>query len=343
MGSSAHEPSRPTWQPLSRPEETIKNIIPHGPSPWAIWINLVAVYVAWGSTYLAIRFAIETMPPFFMSGARFLFAGAVLYGWRRASGDMPPSRQEWRSATIIGSFLLIGGNGGVVWAEQWIASGLAALLVTTVPLWMVLMDMLRPDGRWPGWLAITGILIGFAGVAVLMGPSHAIGNGVSLYPIGVVVLILASLFWSIGSLYSRKARLPSSPLLGTGMEMLAGGAGLLVLGGLTGEWQRLDPSAISARSLWGLAYLIVFGSWIGFAAYTWLLRVAPTPLVSTYAYVNPVVAILLGHLLAEEPLTPRILMATAIIIGSVALTTMNHPALQSSKAAQPKSVALKDD
>ncbi len=306
-------------------------------------MNLISVYVAWGSTYLAIRFAIETMPPFFMAAARFLFAGAVLYGWRRASGDMPPSRQEWRSAAIIGVFLLVGGNGGVVWAEQRVASGLAALLVSTVPLWMVLMDMFRPGGRWPGRLAVTGVLMGFAGIAVLMGPSHMIGNGVNLDPIGVAVLVMASLFWSIGSVYSRDALLPSSPSLGTSMEMLAGGAGLLVLGSLTGEWERLNLASISARSLWGLAYLIVFGSWVGFAAYTWLLRVAPTPLVSTYAYVNPVVAILLGHLLAEEPLTPRILMSTAIIIGSVALTTMNHPASQRSKVAHPKSVRLKDD
>jgi len=306
-------------------------------------MNLISVYVAWGSTYLAIRFAIETIPPFFMAAARFLFAGAVLYGWKRVSGDMPPSRQEWRSAAIIGVFLLVGGNGGVVWAEQRVASGLAALLVTTVPLWMVLIDMLRPGGRWPAWLAVSGILMGFAGVAVLMGPSHVVGNGMRLDLSGVAVLILASLSWSIGSLYSRDARLPSSPLLGTSIEMLAGGAGLLLLGSLTGEWQRLNLAAVSARSLWGLAYLIVFGSWIGFAAYTWLLRVAPTPLVSTYAYVNPIVAILLGHLLAEEPLTPRILIATVIIIGSVALTTMNHPASQRSKTSHPKSVTLKDN
>lgn len=328
---------------MSQLKETNKNIEPHGPSPWTVWINLISVYVAWGSTYLAIRFAIETMPPFFMAAARFLFAGAVLYVWRRIAGDAKPSRFEWRSAAIIGVFLLVGGNGGVVWAEQRVASGLAALLVTTVPLWMVLMDMLRPGGRWPGWLAVTGVLVGFVGITVLMGPSHVVGNGVNLDPIGVAVLILASLFWSIGSLYSRDARLPSSPLLATSMEMLVGGTGLLLLGSLTGEWGRLNLAAISARSLWGLAYLIVFGSWIGFAAYTWLLRVAPTPLVSTYAYVNPVVAILLGHLLAEEPLTPRILVATAIIIGSVALTTMKHPASQRSKVSHPKSVTLKDD
>jgi drug/metabolite transporter (DMT)-like permease len=256
---------------------------------------------------------------------------------------MPPSRIEWRSATIIGILLLVGGNGGVVWAEQRVASGVTSLIVTTVPLWMVLMDMLRPGGRRPGWIGVSGVLIGFSGVAVLMGPSQVIGNGEGLDPIGVAALLLASLCWSIGSLYSRSARLPSSPLLGTGMEMLTGGAGLLLLGSLTGEWSHLDLSSISARSLWGLAYLIVFGSWIGFTAYTWLLRAAPTPLVSTYAYVNPIVAILLGHLIAGESLTPRILMATAIIIASVGLTTMNHPASQKSGIGRPKSTTLLDD
>jgi drug/metabolite transporter (DMT)-like permease len=328
---------------LSHHKETVKSTGPQGPSFWTVWANLIAVYVVWGSTYLAIRFAIETMPPFFMAAFRFLFSGAVLYLWRRASGDIPPSRVEWRSATIIGILLLVAGNGGVVWAEQRVASGVASLVVTTVPLWMVLMDMLRPGGRWPGWIAVSGVLIGFSGVAVLMGPSQIVGNSENLNPAGVAALLLASLCWSIGSLYSRGARLPSSPLLGTGMEMLTGGAGLLLLGVLTGEWSRLNLSTISARSLWGLAYLIVFGSLIGFAAYTWLLRVAPTPLVSTYAYVNPIVAILLGHLMAGEILTPRILMATAIIIASVALTTMNHPASQKSGIGHTKSATFLDD
>lgn len=317
--------------------------MPQGPSPWTVWANLIAVYVAWGSTYLAIRFAIETMPPFLMAAFRFLFSGAVLYLWRRASGDVPPSRIEWRSATIIGILLLVGGNGGVVWAEQRVASGVASLIVTTVPLWMVLMDMFRPGGRWPSWTGVAGVLIGFSGVAVLMGPSQITGNGEGLDPVGVAALLLASLCWSIGSLYSRSARLPSSPLLGTGMEMLTGGAGLLLLGSLTGEWSHLDLSSVSARSLWGFAYLIVFGSLIGFAAYTWLLRAAPTPLVSTYAYVNPIVAILLGHLIAGELLTSRILIATAIIIASVGLTTMNHPASQKSGIGHPKSTTLLDD
>ncbi len=291
------------------------------PSAFAIWSALVTVYIVWGSTYLAIRFAIETLPPFLMAGARFLIAGAILYFIRRALGDPRPSKKEWRSAAVIGTFLLVGGNGGVVWAEQSVPSGLAALLVSTVPLWMVLIDTLISGRVRPGKRTMVGILLGFFGVVLLVGPAH-IGEGANLTNrLGVVVLLLAPLFWSIGSLYHRRAILPASPLLGTGMEMLTGGVGLLLLGLLTGEATRWNPAATSLPSFLGWLYLVVFGSWVGFAAYIWLLRVAPTPLVATYAYVNPVVAIFLGFLWAAEPLTPQILTAAAIILGSVALTT----------------------
>jgi len=301
---------------------------PPNPSPsrpWAIWPALLAVYVIWGSTYLAIRFAVETLPPFLMASVRFLLAGSVLYAWRRARGDARPTAREWRSAAIIGGFLLVGGNGAVVWAEQRIISSVAALLVSTVPLWMVLLDLLRPGGRRPGWREIVGLLAGFAGVATLVRPTQSAGMPGRVDLLGAAALILGAFLWSIGSLYSRRAPLPASPLLATGMEMLAGGVGLLLLGTLSGEWGRLNPSTFSARSLWGVVYLVVFGSWIAFTAYTWLLRVAPTPLVSTYAYVNPLVAILLGHLLAGDPLTIRTLLAAAVIVGSVALTTAAPP------------------
>ena len=297
--------------------------------PWAIWPALLAVYVIWGSTYLAIRFAVETLPPFLMAGTRFLLAGAVLYAWRRVRGDARPTAPEWRSAAIVGGFLLVGGNGGVVWAEQRIVSSVAALLVSTVPLWMVLLDLLRPGGRRPGWREIVGLLAGFAGVVVLVRPTQSESAVGRVDLLGAAALSLGAFLWSIGSLYSRRAPLPASPLLATGMEMLAGGVGLLLLGTLSGEWGRLDPSTFAARSLWGLVYLVVFGSWIAFTAYTWLLRVAPTPLVSTYAYVNPLVAILLGHLLDGDPLTIRTLLAAAVIVGSVALTTAAPPAPQS--------------
>ncbi|MEW6324438.1 MAG: EamA family transporter [Nitrospirota bacterium] len=296
------------------------------PSNVAIWTALISVYIAWGSTYLAIRFAIETLPPFLMSATRFLIAGAVLYVFRRAQGDPAPTRREWRSATLIGLLLLVGGNGGVVWAQQWTPSGLAALLVSTVPLWMILLDAVHPGGRRHGRLAFTGVLIGFAGVVILIGPIPGIRSEAVVDPAAASALLLASLSWTVGSLYHRSAALPGSPLLGVGIEMLAGGVGLLLLGLATGETARLDLSLLSTRSLWGFLYLIIFGSWVGFAAYVWLLRVAPTPLVSTYAYVNPLVAVMLGHFFAQETLTSRILLATGIIVGSVALTTRDHAA-----------------
>jgi drug/metabolite transporter (DMT)-like permease len=284
-----------------------------------IWTALVTVYIVWGSTYLAIRFAVESMPPFLMASVRFLIAGAILYIWRRLAGDRTPSRIEWRSAAIVGLLLLTGGNGNVVWAEQRVASGVAALIVGSAPIWMVTIDALRPGGRKVNFQTWLGVIIGFIGIVFLVNPWSANGGAYDLDRIGVLSLLLGAFLWAVGSLYSRRAKLPGSPLLGTGMEMLAGGLGLLVLGTLTGEWARLDLSAITARSIWGLVYLIFFGALLGFVAYTWLLRNAPTPLVSTYAYVNPLVAILLGSLLASEPLTPTILISAVIVLSSVAL------------------------
>ena len=296
----------------------------------AIWGAMLSVYIVWGSTYLAIRFAVQSMPPFLMAGFRFLVAGSILYAWRRLSGDAPARPVHWRSAAIVGLFLLLGGNGGVVWAEQRVVSGVAALMVGASPLWMILIDWVRGTAR-PSWVVVVGVLVGFAGIAVLVGPAELTGLHGSIDPLGAVVLLLASIFWAIGSLYSRKAELPSSALLGTAMEMLTGGAALALVGTLSGEWARLNLSAVTLPSLLGLGYLIIFGSLVGFTAYTWLLRVAPTTLVSTYAYVNPVVAILMGNLLAREPLTPRILLAAAVIVGAVALITFTQP-LSSKKA-----------
>jgi len=304
---------------LTGSKETLADV-KQAPSSLAIWAAMISVYIVWGSTYLAIRFAVQTMPPFLMAAARFLLAGAVLYGLRRARGDAAPTRLEWRSAAIVGVLLLVGGNGGVVWAEQHVASSVAALLVGSSPLWMIMIDALRPGGQRPSWPSVAGVLVGFVGIALLIGPSELSGGADRIDPIGSAVLILAAFWWAIGSLYSRNAALPSSPLLGTGMEMLAGGAGLLVLGALTGEFGRLNLAGISAPSLWGLAYLVVFGAWVGFGAYTWLLRVAPISFVSTHAYVNPVVAVGMGYLVAAESITPRTLVAAAIIVGSVALT-----------------------
>jgi drug/metabolite transporter (DMT)-like permease len=286
-----------------------------------VWIALIAVYIVWGSTYLAIRITIETIPPFLSAGIRFLISGAILYFWRRLSGDRTPTRLEWRSASIIGLLLLLGGNGGLVWAEQRIPSGIASLFIATTPLWMVLIDSLRPNGQRANWLTWVGVLVGFTGIALLANPWQSHTASTPLDMIGMVVLILAALSWSIGSLYSRKAPLPNSSLMGTGMEMLVGSMGLFAFATLIGEWSQFNIATISLPSIGGLAYLIIFGSGIGFVAYTWLLRNAPTSLVSTYAYVNPVVALLLGSVIANESLDRQDIISAMIVLSGVVLIT----------------------
>jgi drug/metabolite transporter (DMT)-like permease len=290
----------------------------------AIWSAMLAVYIVWGSTYLAIRFAVQSMPPFLMAATRFLVAGLILFIARRLAGDPLPTRIEIRSAGIVGLFLLLGGNGGVVWAEQTVPSGIAALMVSSSPLWMLIIEALIPGGRKPRLRAVLGILIGFSGVLLLFWPGKD-GGLLSLNPWGAIVLLLATLSWASGSMYSRSAHLPASPLMGTAVEMLIGGFALAILGLVTGEASRVEISSITPASLIGLAYLIVFGSLIGYASYTWLLRVAPTSLVFTYAYVNPLVALLVGATIGGEGFAPRELLAAAIILGSVALTTTAQP------------------
>jgi drug/metabolite transporter (DMT)-like permease len=299
------------------------------------------VYIIWGSTYLAIRFALETLPAFTFAGARFLTAGAVLYAFGRATGAERPRRVEWRSATIVGACLLLGGNGCVVWAEQTVPSGMAALLVATMPLFMAAMTPLAlfGGGRFPGVRGVVELLVGLAGVAVLIGPGLIPGRGSSVDLAGVGALMVACLTWAGGSLWSRHAPLPKSALLATGMEMLAGGALLLLTGGLLGEWARVDLSAVSARSWLALLYLITFGSLIGYTAYIWLLRNTTPSLASTYAYVNPLVAVLLGWALAGETISARIVVAAALIIASVVLITRSAAADRRRVAPVPSSAA----
>lgn len=284
-------------------------------------VALGLVYVVWGSTYLAIRVAVETLPPLISAGVRFLVAGAALYAFmiRRTPQQDRPTRIQWRSASIIGALLLVGGNGGVVLAEsRGVPSGIAALLVGAVPLWMALIgfvvyrQQIRPIG-------IAGLVIGFAGVGILAKPSGA-------FPIAGTMLIMgATFFWSIGSLYTKRATLPKNPMLTTAMEMLAGGALLMVAGLLLGEASHLRFAAISSRSLVALAYLIVIGSMVGYTSYVYALTHASTSLVSTYAYVNPVIAVLLGSLILHEPFTGRDIVGGAIIVASVALIVWARP------------------
>lgn len=294
--------------------------LPSAPSRWQVMTAFAAVYLIWGSTYLGIRVAIETVPPFLMLAVRFIVAGVLLYGWARLRGAPPPALFHWRSAAIVGGLLLVGGNGGVAWSEQVMPSSLAALLIAMVPLWMVLLEWLRRGGVRPGAGVIAGLALGFAGVVLLVSPGKLPG-GSHVNPVGALVLILASLSWAIGSLYSRGARLPASPLLATAMEMLAAGTLLLVLGFVTREPARLALSSVSLRSFLALGYLALFGSIVAFTAYIWLLRVSTPARVSTYAYINPVVAIFLGWALAGEALTARTLLAAAIVITAVAIIT----------------------
>lgn len=295
-------------------------------------LAFAAVYVVWGSTYLAIRFGVETIPPFMMAGMRFVFAGLLLYGWARLRGAPPPSGREWRSAAVIGLLLLFVANGGVTWAEQRVPSGIAALFAATVPLWIVVLDWTLHGAARPRPGVIIGLIAGFAGVLMLVGPDQITGSS-RLDLAGIGVLLMASLSWAIGSLYSRKAVLPSSPLMATSMEMLSGAAALLLLSALSGEFQRFDPASVSARSWLSVAYLVIFGSIIGFSAYVWLLRVAHASRVATYAYVNPVIAIFLGWSLAGEALTFRMLLPAAVIILAVGLIITSQSKQRESAAS----------
>lgn len=282
-----------------------------------IWLALLALYIVWGSTYLGIKVAIETIPPFFHASIRFLISGIILVVWQKSTGQAMPTRNQWKSAAIIGTLLLLGGNGLVSWAEQFIPSGVAALIIGSMPMFLVLAEALRPHGVKPTWRAIVGLLIGFAGIFILVGPAEISGSESKLNPLGVIALLVACVTWASGSIYSKTADLPKSSLMNTGAQMLMGSVSLLIVSLVTGELNGWDINAVSLRSIYGLTYLILIGSLVGFASYGWLLQNAPISLVATYAYVNPIVAVLLGNWIGNEPLEPRIWLATGIIIGSV--------------------------
>jgi len=275
-----------------------------------------AIYLIWGSTYLGIRIAVETLPPFLLAGFRSLIAGALMFAFAYPRAGERPSRAHWKSAVVIGGLLLLGGNGLVTWSEQTVPSGAASLIITTVPLWMVLLHWMRRDGARPTLAEGIGVVLGFGGVTLLIG-AEDLGNGAPLDRWGAAGLLVAALSWALGSLHSRRAHLPRSPLLATAMQMLAGGTLLILAGLLRGEAGAFHWSKVSTASLLAFAYLIVFGSLIGFTAYCWLLRVSTPARVSTYAFVNPMVAVFFGCVLGNEPFSPRLLIASAIIIAAV--------------------------
>jgi drug/metabolite transporter (DMT)-like permease len=288
-------------------------------SPLAVWAGLIVLYLVWGSTYLGMKLAIDTVPPFVMGFLRFVPAGLLLAGGvvLRSRGSIRrPSAIQLRDVTIVGACLLLGGTGLVAWGEQTIATGIAALLIGLVPMWLAVFGRILFGDRIPV-LAAVGIAVGLVGVAILAWPAGDVG---SLDPAGLLALMVAPMFWSLGTLYAaRRAVLPRPALFSTGLQMIAGGLGFLVTAVLTGQLQGFDPGAVSATSWLGIAYLIVVGSLVGFTTYAWLLTVAPLGRIATYAYVNPVVAVILGALILGEPLTARTAVAAGVIVLAVAL------------------------
>lgn len=284
-----------------------------------------AVYLIWGSTYLAMKYAIESLPSFLMAGTRFLVAGSALFIWARFSSDYEkPKLVHWRTSFIVGAFLLLGGNGAVVVAQHYIPSSLAALLIATEPFWIVLISWLVMGGIRPSMKVVAGLLIGFIGVFVLIsGRGITIGSGdEQIWGIGLIMV--STISWAVGSLYGLRAPAPKSALLAAGMQMLSGGALMFLVGLLKGELTTFNVGDVSITSWLALGYLIVFGAIIGFTAYSWLLKNVEPSLASTYAYVNPVIAVILGWAVAGESLTGQTLLGAGVIIGSVVLITSQN-------------------
>jgi drug/metabolite transporter (DMT)-like permease len=289
-------------------------------------LAFAAVYIIWGSTYLGIRLAIETLPPFLMAATRFMIAGAILFTWAVFNGEkVRPSLTEWPKAFIVGGLLLLCGNGGVTWSEKYIASGLAALLVATEPLWVVVLNW-GLTRRRPNAKVLLGVLIGLAGVSLLVSDRLGQGaHGSRLSLIGAGVVVLAGFAWAAGSVYSNRRPIRAGTSMASGMQMFAGGSLLLLLALLAGDFRGLNLDNASWVSIGAFGFLTVFGSLVGFTAYSWLLNNVSTSRATTYAYVNPVVAVLLGWLIASEPITSKMILGAAIIVGSVVLiTTFGH-------------------
>jgi drug/metabolite transporter (DMT)-like permease len=301
----------------------------------ALVAGFATVYLVWGSTFLGIKFAVETLPPFLMAGWRFVLAGSLLYLWLHLRGQRRPAPAQWWSALLGGALLLLGGNGLVTWGQQQaVPSGVAALIVGTTPIWMVLVSWLFDNGPRPGVRVVLGMAVGFVGVVLLIGPADWGGPGRALLP--VLAILAAPLLWSFGSVYSRRSWSATSPLLTSAMQMMAGGALMLAAGSLLGEWSVLADRAISLRSALAFAYLTLVGSLVAFSTYIWLMRHASAAAVSTYAYVNPLVAVFLGWLLGNEALQANSLLAAGLIAGAVLLITLWRPPLGTTSPPQAR-------
>jgi drug/metabolite transporter (DMT)-like permease len=301
-------------------------------SPARLLTAFLAMYLIWGSTYLAIRFGIESIPPFLMIGSRFLIGGLALYLFARFQRGIRPTLKDWRGASVTGILMLSGGTGLVAWAEQYVPSGLTALLVATVPLWIVVLDWVRPNGCYPGKAVLLGLVLGFGGVAVLISPGFAGSEPINL--LGAGVIVIATLLWAGGSLVSRYTAEPD-PIAGMGMKMIAGGLALVLISAGRGEFNDFALIDVTLRSWTAFWYQVVLGT-TAFAAYLWLLKVSTPAKAATYAYVNPIVALLLGALLANEELSLRIGAASVIIITAVAIiVTRRKPAPKPADLPQP--------
>jgi drug/metabolite transporter (DMT)-like permease len=307
------------------PQETLphpangKNPLLNTQSQGALVIlAFVAVYVLWGGTFYAMKLGVESFPPLILAGLRHFSVGLVLYPLLRWRTRIRPTVEQWRAAAVSGVLLLCIGNGGVCWAEQTVPSGIAALLVATVTLWMVIVDWLRPGGHKPSLRVVIGVTLGFAGMVVLVGPAR-LGQSGRVDPVGAGILVVASLAWACGSLYSKHGALPSPPMLGVAMQGLCGGAALWIAGFFTGEVASFHPTAVPARSWLAVGYLFLFGSCIGFTAYLYILKKSTAARVGTYAFVNPIVALLIGWLLGGETMSQRTLLAAAVILTAVVL------------------------
>lgn len=287
------------------------------PSRVSLVAAFAAVYLIWGSTYLAIRWGVAEIPPFLMAGGRFLGAGTVFVAWAAHRGAARPAARDWLTTALIGLLMAAGGNGGVSWALQRVPSGIGALLVSMVPFWVALIDWLRPRGARPPGQVGVGLALGFAGVALLVNPTDLAGAR-TLDPVGAGTIVAASLLWATGSVYSRYAPQPASHWLSAGMQMLGGGAVLMVLSAASGELTRLDWSTVSPAAFGAWFYVAALGS-VAYGCYLWLLKASTPAKAATYAYVNPVIALLLGYLLAGETLTLWSLGCSALVVAGVLL------------------------
>ncbi len=306
-----------------------------------ITLGLLCLYLVWGSTYLAIRFGVEQIPPFIMAAFRFMIGGAMFYAWAKLKGAKDPQPNHWISAVIIGTLLAVGGNALVNWSEKTLDSGIAALLVAMMPFILVLFDWMRPKGTRPSWIVMSGLVLGFAGVVMLVNPTQVDGVQ-SIDKFGAFLVLMATITWSIGSLYSRSAKQPENHVLFAGMQMMAGGAVALLIAVLMGEFGEFRLTALQPLQLWSWVYLTLFGGF-AFGVYLWLLKVTTPAKVSTYAYVNPVIAMILGALIGNEKFTSWTLVCSSIIILAVVIIiTARSRAQKNGLQAQANSEVKKE-